>query len=214
MIIKLIVGGSFFTNCYIVGDEDSGEAILIDPGAQWSEAVDIIRAEGLKVDRIVNTHAHIDHVSGVEDAKQALGARFLLHRAELPVLQDIPNAIRRFPEFSGTKIPEVDQFVEEGDVIEVGKYRAEVLHTPGHTPGHIVLVFDGHVFDGDTLFAGSVGRVDLTGGSSMEELLHSIRTKILTLPDHYRIYSGHGPVTTVEREKRTNPFIVGGGLIY
>ncbi|MEM4658482.1 MAG: MBL fold metallo-hydrolase [Candidatus Methanosuratincola sp.] len=214
MLIRVVVGGSFYTNCYIVGDEESLEAILIDPGAQVGEALELIESLKLRVDRIINTHAHIDHVCGVERAKRALGAKFYLHRDELPVLEDIPNAVWRFPEFRGTVVPEVDGFLEEGDEVTVGRYTARVLHVPGHTPGSICLVFDGHVFDGDTLFAGSIGRTDLTGGSSMEELVGSIKTKLLTLPGHYRVYSGHGPVTTIDIEKRTNPFLRGGLILF
>ena len=210
MIIETLVGGSFFTNCYIVGDEDTKEAILIDPGSQVEEALELIENLGLKVDRIVNTHAHIDHICGVELAKKALGAEFYLHEKELPVLEDMPQAKGRFPEFSWAEVPEVDHFLEEGDVVAVGSHTAKVVHTPGHTWGSICLVFEGHVFDGDALFSGSVGRVDLTGGSSMEELVHSIKTKLLTLPPETRVYSGHGPVTTVEIEARSNPFLTGG----
>jgi len=214
MLIKIVIGGSFFTNCYIVGDEDTKEAILIDPGAQVDDVLEVIRSNGLEVTRIINTHAHIDHVSGVAKAKKELSAEFYLHKDELPVLEDIPNAAMRFPEFAGTEVPEVEHFLEEGDEVAVGKYTAKVVHTPGHTPGHICLIFEGHVFDGDTLFAGSVGRVDLTGGSSMEELVNSIKTKLLTLPPDYRVYSGHGPITTIDIEKRTNPFLMEGLLHY
>ncbi|MEE9252674.1 MAG: MBL fold metallo-hydrolase [Thermodesulfobacteriota bacterium] len=213
MIIETVIGGSFFTNCYIVADEESREGILIDPGAQVAEVLELIERLDLKVERIINTHCHIDHLCGVQEAKDALGAEFYLHELELPVLQDIPNAAGRFPEFEGTEVPEVEHFLAEGDEVKVGPYTARVVHTPGHTWGHICLIFDGHVFDGDTMFAGSVGRVDLTGGSSMEELVRSIKTKLLTLPDSWRVYSGHGPVTTIGVEKRSNPFLTGGLII-
>lgn len=214
MIIEILVGGSFFTNCYIVGDEDTKEAILIDPGSQVEEALELIENLGLKVDKIINTHAHIDHICGVELAKKALGAKFYLHEKEMPVLEDMPMAKRRFPEFSWAEVPEVDHFLEEGDEVTVGSHTAKIVHTPGHTWGSICLIFEGHVFDGDALFAGSVGRVDLTGGSSMEELVNSIKTKLLTLPPDTRVYSGHGPVTTIEIEARSNPFLTGGVSFY
>lgn len=213
MIIETVVGGSFYTNCYIIGDEDTKDAILIDPGAQVQAVLQVIESLELDVKRIINTHAHIDHVCGVEEAKQALGAEFYLHKDEMPVLEEIPNASRRFPEFAGTPVPEVEHFLKEGDEVKVGKYTAKVVHTPGHTWGSICLIFEDHVFDGDALFAGSVGRVDLTGGTSMEELVGSIKTKLMVLPDTYRVYSGHGPVTTIGIEKRSNPFLT-GGLIY
>lgn len=209
MLIKTIVGGSFLTNCYVVADEDTKEGILIDPGSQVEEMLELIAALGLDVKRIINTHAHIDHVCGVQLAKQALGAEFYMHALEMPVLEDMPMARRRFPEFSWAEVPEVEHFLEEGDEVKVGKHTASVIHTPGHTWGSICLIFEGHVFDGDTLFAGSIGRVDLTGGSSFEELISSIKNKITTLPADYKIYSGHGPVTTIDIEKRSNPFLTG-----
>ena len=213
MIIHTIVGGSFLTNCYIVADEETKDGILIDPGSQVEEALEVIEELGLDVKRVINTHCHIDHCSGVQRAKDALEADFYLHELELPVLNDMPNAVRRFPEFEGSEVPEVEHFLEEGDEIKVGENTAKVVLAPGHTPGSICLIFPGHVFDGDVLFAGSVGRVDLTGGSSMQELVRSIKTKLMVLPDDYKVYSGHGPVTTIGLEKRTNPFITGGLLI-
>ena len=182
MIIQCITGGSFLTNCYIIADEESKEGIIIDPGAQLSEVLEEITNLDLKIDKIVNTHAHIDHASGVQEAKDALGAKFYLHPKEKPVLDLLPESALRFPEFSGVEVPEIDEFVEEGDIVEIGKYKAEVLHVPGHTWGSICLVIDGHIISGDTLFAGSVGRVDLTGGTSMEELVGSINRKLMVYP--------------------------------
>ena len=213
MIIKCIPGGSFLTNCYIIADEETKEGILVDPGSQVEDVIEEIKKSGLKIDRIVNTHAHIDHSAGVEEAKVALDADFYLHPKEEPVLQDMPNAMRRFPEFSGVEVPKIDKYIEEGDVVDIGKYKAKVVHTPGHTWGSICLIIDNHVFSGDTLFAGSVGRVDLTGGTSMQELIRSIKTKLMVLPGAYRVYPGHGPFTTIDIEKRSNPFLTGGMLV-
>jgi Zn-dependent hydrolases, including glyoxylases len=203
MLIRCITGGSFLTNSYIIADEETKEGILIDPGSQVDEVLEEIERLGLNVKRIVNTHCHIDHVAGAEEAKQALGADFYLHPKEEPVLRDIPNAVRRFPEFGNAKVPKIDRYIEEGDEIEIGKYTAKVIHTPGHTWGSICLIIDDQVFDGDVLFAGSVGRVDLTGGTSMRELIHSIKTKLMTLPPSYKVHPGHGPSTTIEIEKRS-----------
>jgi len=214
MLIRCIPGGSFLTNCYIVGDEETKEGILIDPGSQVEDVVEEVERLGLSVKKIVNTHAHIDHAAGVGYAKRALGAEFYLHPEEESVLDALPESARRFPEFGEVEVPKIDKYIQEGDLIEIGKYRARVIHTPGHTYGGICLLIDDHVFTGDTLFAGSVGRVDLMGGTSMRELVRSIKTKLMTLPPSYNVYPGHGPFTTIETEKETNPFIAGGVLLF
>ncbi len=213
MIIKCIEGGIFLTNSYILVDEDTNSGIIIDPGEQVEEILKEIKRTGIKVDKIVNTHAHIDHVAGVEEIKQTLGIPFYIHPKEQPVLDLLPESARRFPQFGYVKVPEVDGYLEEGDIVKIGNLDARVLHVPGHTWGSICLVFEGGVISGDTLFAGSVGRVDLTGGSSMEELVGNIKKKLLTLPDSYRVFPGHGPETTIGIEKRTNPFLRSSGLI-
>ncbi len=214
MIIECIPGGAFLTNCYIVGDEDSNEGILIDPGEQVVAVLRQIESSGIDIVKIVNTHTHIDHVAGVEQAKNTLGVGFYLHPKELPVLEALPEAAKRYPMFSNVVVPKVDGYVEEGDEVDIGKYRAKVLHTPGHTWGSICLVIDNHVISGDTLFAGSVGRVDLTGGTSMQELVGSIKSKLMVLPDDYNVYPGHGPATTIGIERQSNPFITGGAILY
>ena len=146
MIIQCITGGSFLTNRYIIADEDSKEGILIDPGAQIAEVLEEIESLDLKIDKIVHPPAHIDHASGVQEAKDALGAKFYLHPKEKPVLDLLPESALRFPEFSGVVVPEIDEFTEEGDQIEIGKYKADVLLVPGHTWGSICLVIDEHIF--------------------------------------------------------------------
>lgn len=213
IVIKCIPGGSFLTNSYIVGDGETLDAILIDPGSQVREILAEIESSGFDVKRIINTHAHIDHAAGVEEAKQELEAEFYLHPEEEPVLDALPESAIRFPEFSGVKVPSIDKFVEEGDEIPIGNHTAKVLHTPGHTFGSICLLINEHVISGDTLFAGSVGRVDLTGGTSMRELVRSIKTKLMPLPDSYNVYPGHGPYTTIGIERRSNPFISGGLIL-
>lgn len=212
MIIRCIAGGSFLTNTYIIADEESKTGILIDPGSQVDEVLEEIEELGLTIDKIVNTHTHIDHAAGVQQAKEALSAKFYIHPKELAVLKLLPESARRYPEFGDVEVPEVDGYLEEGDTVDIGSYQAKVLHVPGHTWGSICLVIDEHVISGDTLFAGSVGRVDLAGGTSMEELIGSINRKLMTLPPEYKVYPGHGPVTKIGIEKRTNPFL-GGGLI-
>jgi hydroxyacylglutathione hydrolase len=209
MIIKCIPGGIFLTNCYILGDEETNEGILIDPGEQMDEILSEVRNSGLKITKIVNTHTHIDHVAGVQQAKEELGVPFYLHPEDEPVLQALPEAAARFPQFGNVRVPKIDVYIEEGDEIEIGNLKAKVLHTPGHSWGSVCFVIDDHVFSGDTLFAGSVGRVDLTGGTSMRELVGSIKSKLMPLPDSYNVYPGHGPFTTIGIERRSNPFITG-----
>lgn len=213
MIIKCIPGGIFLTNCYIVGDEDTNDAILIDPGEQIEEVLSEIEESGLNITKIVNTHAHIDHVAGVERAKKALGTGFYLHPEDEPVLRAVPESAMRFPQIGHVEVPKIDGYIEEGDEIEIGSLKAKVLHTPGHTWGGICLVIEDQVISGDTLFAGSVGRVDLTGGTSMRELVGSIKAKLLVLPDAYGVHPGHGPSTTIGIERRSNPFIAGDLII-
>lgn len=213
MIIKCIPGGIFLTNCYIIGDDATNEAILIDPGEHIDDILMEVEKSGLEIKKIVNTHTHIDHVAGAVEAKNALGVGFYIHPEEEPVLQALPESAMRFPQFGEVSVPEVEGYIEEGDEIEIGNLRAKVLHTPGHTWGSICLVIDDQVISGDTLFAGSVGRVDLTGGTSMRELVRSIKTKLMVLPDTYIVHPGHGPSTTIGIERRSNPFLTGDLII-
>lgn len=210
MILKCVTGGIFLTNCYIIGDEETNEGILIDPGEQIDDILREVDRSGLNIKKIVNTHTHIDHVAGAEIAKRKLGIGFYIHPEEEPVLEVLPEAAMRFPQFGDVEVPEIDGYIEEGDEIEIGNLRAKVLHTPGHTWGSICLVIGDQVISGDTLFAGSVGRVDLTGGTSMRELVGSIKSKLMSLPDSFRVYPGHGPATTIGIERKSNPFITGG----
>lgn len=209
MILKCIPGGIFLTNCYIIGDEKTNEGILIDPGEQMDEILAEVKNSGLKITKIVNTHTHIDHVAGVQQAKEELGVPFYLHRKDEPLLQALPESAARYPQFGNVRVPKVDVYIEEGDEIEIGSLRAKVLHTPGHSWGSVCLIIDDHIISGDTLFAGSVGRVDLTGGTSMRELVGSIKSKLMPFPDSYNVYPGHGPFTTIGIERRSNPFILG-----
>lgn len=209
MIITCIPGGIFMENCYIIGDEETGEAILVDPGEQVDDIRDEINKSDLKITKIVNTHTHLDHVAGVETFKKELEIPFFIHKDDQPVLDVLPEATKRYPGFEFVVKPDVDGYVKEGDLLEIGNLKGEILHVPGHSWGHVCFVFEQHIIAGDTVFAGSVGRVDLTGGTSMEELTGSIKKKILVYPDDYQIYPGHGPSTTVGIEKQTNPFLQG-----
>jgi len=191
MIIKRFTVGWLSTNCYVVGCEETKEAAVIDPGleseAEAEEILDFIKQNGFHVKYIINTHGHPDHVSGNNFMKEATGASILIHE-------------------SNSERVQADRKLRDGDVIHVGNYKLVVLHTPGHTKDGISLLGDNVVFTGDTLFAGSIGRTDFPGGS-FQELMQSIKTKLLPLPDSFKVYPGHESSTTIGDEKKHNPFL-------
>jgi glyoxylase-like metal-dependent hydrolase (beta-lactamase superfamily II) len=204
MIIKSIVVGPLEVNCYIIGDEDTKKAIIIDPGDEPDRIIDMIKEDKLTPLYILCTHAHFDHVGAVPELKEETGAKILLHKDE----KEIYEAARDMAAFWGYDIPplpEPNTFVKEGDTIEVGKLRFKVLHTPGHSPGGICLYGNGVVVTGDTLFAGSVGRTDFHGGD-INKLKESFK-RLLTLPEDTEVLPGHGPRSTIGIEKRENFFI-------
>lgn len=207
MFIRTLEVTGFFTNCYLVACEETGEAAVIDPGGEAERILKAVAERQLKVRYIINTHGHIDHVGANGRVKEATGAQILIHAADAPYLLDERrNLLLYLPEARGSLAP-ADRTLEEGEVISLGTtVRLTVLHTPGHTPGGICLVGDGLIFTGDTLFAGSIGRTDLPGGS-YAELLRSIREKLLVYPDETIIYPGHGPSSTLGAERATNPFL-------
>ena len=191
MIVKGFAVGWLSTNCYVVGCEETREAAVIDPGmeskAETAPFMDFIKQNSLHIKYIINTHGHPDHVAGNTFMKEATGAPILIHE-------------------SNSEHVQADRKLRDGDTLQVGTLKLKVLHTPGHTPDGISLLVDNAVFTGDTLFAGSVGRTDFLGGS-YEELIHSLKTKLLPLPDNFKVYPGHGPATTIGDEKRHNPFL-------
>ncbi|GMW01021.1 MAG: MBL fold hydrolase [Candidatus Hydrogenedentota bacterium] len=193
----------FITNCFVIRDE--AEALVVDPGDVTPELIDAIA--GYRVDTIVNTHCHLDHCAGNARLIRRTGAKLLLHPDELPLLHAIPQQAMMFG-VPADSSPEPDGFLQPGDRVTVGNTSFSVRLTPGHSPGHIVLVGDGVVIGGDVLFSGSIGRTDLPGGD-YEQLLHSIQTQLLTLPDTTVVHCGHGPSTTIGIERRTNPFLAG-----
>ncbi len=193
----------FMTNCYVV--EDHGEALIIDPGEATPPLLAAL--EGLDVVMIVNTHGHLDHCGGNADVFEATGAPLACHEADLPLLRSLEQQAALFGVAGGAS-PEPDQFLADGDNITVGRQTFRVCHAPGHSPGHVVLVGDGMVFAGDVLFRDSIGRTDLPGGDQ-EQLMDSIRGCLLGLQDETVVYSGHGPGTTIGRERTDNPFLVG-----
>ena len=199
--------GPLQSNSYLCADEATREGLLFDPGMESEPVAEALARERLTLTAIINTHGHFDHVFGNAYFKAKTGAPLLMHRADLDLVKRLEEQSLYFG-FRATPSPAPDRFLEEGDEIRVGGTRLTVLHTPGHSPGGICLVTDGTAFVGDTLFAGSIGRTDLPGGSA-ETLLTSIREKLLTLPDDTVIYPGHGPATTIGHERRHNPFLTG-----
>ncbi len=212
MIIETQAVGPFFKNGFVVGCEVTREAIVIDPGDEAQTLVGFVRREQLVVRHILLTHAHVDHVTGVGVAKEAFGVPIHLHRADLFLYEHAADQAFMFG-LPVPELPDVDAFYEEGQVIAFGQYVVRPRHTPGHCPGGVCLQVGRKtepgqdLFVGDTLFAGSIGRTDLPGGDH-EVLLSSIRNVLLPLGDFARVYPGHGPMTTIGQERRTNPFLV------
>ncbi len=191
MIVKRFTVGWLSTNCYVVGCEETREAAVIDPGMDSERdaepILDFIKQNSLHIKYIINTHGHPDHVAGNAIMKKATGAPILIHE-------------------SNSENVQADRKLHDGNILQVGTLKLVVLHTPGHTPDGISLLGENLVFTGDALFAGSVGRTDFLGGS-YEELMRSIKTKLLAIPESFKVYSGHGPSTTIGDEKKYNPFL-------
>jgi hydroxyacylglutathione hydrolase len=227
IIHEILPVGMLQCNCHIVGDPHTRDAIVIDPGDDAERILEIVHRHRLKVRAIVITHTHIDHVVGLHRVHQATGAPVYMHADDL----ELYRMLDAQASWIGWKVPEkvqVDQLVREGDSIRWGPFEAQVLHTPGHTQGSICLYMPsdipearaadvaaksterlpGRLFAGDTLFAGSIGRTDLWGGS-FESIIGSLKGKVLELPDDTIVYPGHGEATTIGRERATNPFLTG-----
>lgn len=205
LVVRGFTGGSFAQNGYLVSCARTRRGILVDPGAAVGEMLAAAGAAEVEVELIVLTHAHLDHVDGVPHARRETGAPILLHPDDQPLYQAAPTQAQWFG-MSIEPLPPVDQWMEDGGRVRFGECELEVRHTPGHAPGHVVLVGEGVALVGDCVFAGSIGRTDLPGGD-FQTLIRSIRARILTLPDETRLYSGHGPETTVGHERATNPFL-------
>lgn len=204
-LIRLPVG-ILQTNCYIFWDSLSREAIVIDPGAEPENILSVIIREKLNLKCIVNTHGHADHIGANQAIRSRTSARLYIHPADQEMLVD---ARKNMSLSFGLSIisPPADSMLLEGAVLSIGPWNLTVRETPGHSPGSICLIGEGRLFSGDTLFAGSIGRTDIPGGDS-ELLLESIRRRILPLPPETQVFPGHGPLTTLEKEKSQNPFLV------
>ena len=221
MIIEELTVTAFQQHTRIVGCESTRQAICIDPGDEAERIVETLERLSLNLQAIALTHAHLDHVGGVAALKKLKpGAKINLHKGDEPMYRALPEqpAWIGIPRAQWAALgltfeppPAIDHYWEDGETYDVGELKLEVLHCPGHTPGHVVFYApkERKVFVGDVLFAGSIGRTDLPGGST-EQLLDSIKNKLLTLDDDVTVYSGHGPLTTIGEERLTNPFLIGG----
>jgi hydroxyacylglutathione hydrolase len=210
MIHEILPVGPLQCNCSIIGDETTREGMVIDPGDDIEDVLDLIEKHNLKIKQIVITHAHIDHVGGAMKLRAATGAPILLNQNDYALLKmlDVQAA------WIGMKDPgkvEIDHSLGQSDKVQAGSLTADVIHTPGHTEGSICLYFplENKLVAGDTLFAGSIGRTDLPGGS-MEKIIRSLREKVMALPDDTLVVPGHGPLTTIGEERESNPFLVKG----
>lgn len=202
--METLVVGPLQVNCYLFWDEDSKEALVVDPGEDASAIKAAVAASGAEVKAILNTHGHFDHVGANAALKEAWDVPIWLHEADVPLLHQAREHAAGF----GLEVmpsPDPDSYLYAGQRIALGQQEIEVRHTPGHSPGGVVFVGPGWVVTGDTLFAGSIGRTDLPGGSG-DELLASVRRELLTLPGETQVLPGHGPASSIQREKRLNPF--------
>lgn len=208
MIFASTVVGPLEVNCMILACEETHEGIVIDPGDDVDTILQLIKDNNVTIKEIVATHGHFDHIGRVTSLKEKTGAPFTIHKADMFMVEGLVD-IAAFLGLQTDPAPTVDRFIDEGDTITFGNETLNILHVPGHAPGNVAFTWPGHAIVGDTVFAGSIGRTDLEG-SDPQILMDSIRTKILTLPDDTILHPGHGPDSTVDREKRTNPFLAVG----
>ncbi len=207
MTFDIIVVGHLGVNCFVLGCEQTGIGVVVDPGADGDEILALVAKRGLTIKKIINTHGHFDHIGANKLLKDTTGAELLIHDGDTPYLGRAAEVATMYG-LRADNSPAPDRFLTDGLELTFGNCRMTVLHTPGHTPGGCCLYFpeEGKVITGDTLFAESVGRTDLPGGSS-ETLIASIRTKLLPLPEATIVYPGHGQESSIGHEKRHNPYL-------
>lgn len=203
--MKSLVVGPIETNCYIIWDHSTKEAAVIDPGAEDQSIIGAIESAGVRPSIILLTHGHFDHVFCAGDISQRYGCPIAMHKDDEEQVAGTMAVAQMYQDVSSFLQFQVNQWLRDGDRLTVGETAIDVLHTPGHSPGGLTFAVDGCVFTGDALFAQGIGRSDFPGGNH-EQLISSIQTRIFAYADETKVYPGHGPSTTVGREKRSNPY--------
>ena len=204
MIIKTLTLGFFSCNNYLVICEDTNDAVLIDAGGDYEATMQEVKNSNANLKYIFHTHGHLDHISGDVELKTKAGIRVFIHEGDQPLVNKFKDQLMMFG-LPDMEIPVIDEHVEDGQILEVGKLKFKVIHTPGHSPGSVCYLVDDVLFSGDTLFKDSVGRTDLFGGS-YEQIGDSIVNKLFTLDENIKVYPGHGSPTSIGHEKENNPF--------
>ncbi len=207
LMVKGIVVGVFAENCWVIGSRRTREGIVIDPGDQAEDILNLAKDMGVNVKLIANSHSHVDHILGVRDVQSATGAQFLMHPSEVEGARMAGAMAARFTGKEAEPPPDPDHLLADGDVVEVDGLKLQVLHTPGHTQGSLSFYTEGMLFSGDTLFQGSIGRTDMPGGNFEQEMA-SIVDKLMALPDDTVVLPGHMQETSIGRERQTNPFVL------
>ena len=208
MFVKQLQVGHMAVFAYLIGDTVTGDALVIDPADNTHDILSAAAQNGLRINYIVNTHGHVDHIGGNAEMKKLTDAKIVVHEADAIMLTATPPTMLKM--FGATQSPPPDILVSEGQILSVGNVEIKVIHTPGHSPGGMCLYAPGYVFTGDTLFVEAVGRTDLPGGS-WQTMYHAIKTKLFTLPDETRVMPGHNygrtPTSTIGHEKKHNPSV-------
>jgi len=209
MIFETIVVGELGVNCYLLADSDTKEGIVIDPGAEPERILFAVKNNGVKVLAVLNTHGHFDHIGGNRSVTEATGGKLMISREDEPFLTKASRSASMYG-LTAEDSPAPASYLADGDTIRFGRHELKVIRIPGHSPGGscFYLAKDGILISGDSLFAESIGRTDLPGGSQAQ-LVGAIRSKLLTLPEDTRVFPGHGPATTIGHEKRHNPYLGG-----
>ncbi|SHH14028.1 MBL fold metallo-hydrolase [Tepidibacter thalassicus] len=203
MFLQKIVAGVYGVNCYILGDEQTKKCAVLDPGGSLDEIIDIVENNEFKVDYIILTHGHGDHIGAVKELKQKTNAKILAHEDEKFILNSSKNNLTHM--MGGAFEIEADEYLKDGQIVKIGNLELKIIHTPGHTPGCICIKVDDVLFTGDTLFAGSIGRTDLPGGD-YDTILDSL-DKLSNLDDNLKVLPGHGPASKISVEKSKNPYM-------
>lgn len=205
MFLEKVPAGVYAVNCYVIGDEQTNNAAVVDPGGDVDKIIKVLENNDLELKYILLTHAHGDHIGGLVELRQRTGAPVYMHQEDLYMLQN--SSVNYSEAISGVKIEaSADGFLNDGDQLELGDLILSIIHTPGHSKGGICIAVENILLTGDTLFANSIGRSDLYGGNQ-EELIQSIKNKLFTLDEDLTVLPGHGPATTIRIEKITNPYV-------